>query len=116
MIVNQSHGILKASDPRDVGNAKIDVIKQSQESESIEGISGSEELDDEVFLGYFAVDSDGKKIPIPAPRRLVRMPAVNSDGANVPDEVARNSETGIGQLNEKYGKEIALAEVQGPRI
>ena len=50
---------------------------RSRDSESIEGISGPEELEDEVFLGYFSVDYDGNKRPIPAPRQLIRMPAVD---------------------------------------
>ena len=51
-----------------------DTKDRSQDSESIEEVWGPEELEDEVFLGYFTVDSDGKKRPIPAPRRLVQMP------------------------------------------
>ena len=38
----------------------------SRESESIEGIAGREELEDEVFLGYFATDGDGNERPMVA--------------------------------------------------
>ena len=53
------------------------VANRTSGSESIEGISDAEELEDDVFLGYFTVDSDGKKRPIPAPRRLVQAPTGN---------------------------------------
>ena len=37
----------------------LKAIDWSQDSESIEGISGLEELEDEVLLGYFATEGDG---------------------------------------------------------
>ena len=93
--MSQGYGTQEVNDPRDVGNAKgthqpymgisvdakaVNAMEHSQDSYSIEKISGPEELEDEVFLGYFAVDNEGKKRPIPAPRRLVQMPAVRMTG------------------------------------
>lgn len=52
--------------------------------ESIERVSDVEEMKDDVFMGYFTVDSDGKKRPVPAPRRLVRTHAANP--ATAPSE------------------------------
>ena len=55
------------------------VANQTQDSDSIERVFDIEELEDDVFLGYFAVDSDGKKRPVPAPRRLVQVSVANPD-------------------------------------
>ena len=42
-------------------------------------------MEDDVFLGYFIVDSDGKKRPIPAPRRLAQTPVTNDRGSTTSD-------------------------------
>ena len=66
-IISQDRGGQGAEDPRDVGIVKLNVFEQSQDSESIEALSGHEDSEDEEFLGYYAVDPDGKKRPIPHP-------------------------------------------------
>ena len=60
---------------RDVGAVKLNVFEQSGDSESIENLSGHENSEDEEFLGYYTVGPDGRRRPIPAPRRLIRMRA-----------------------------------------
>ena len=79
-ILGQCYGIRGANSPREVGSTKsahwpfmsifmdakaANVMKQSQDSESIEESSGPEELEDEVFLGYFATGDNGNERPIP---------------------------------------------------
>ena len=62
-----------------------------------------------MFLWYFVVDNDGNKRPIPAPRRLVRMPAANSEWAGATNSGAvQSSESENGKEREKSGKEVAL--------
>ena len=62
---------------------------RTQGSESIERVSDIEDTEDDVFMGYFTVDSDGKKRPIPAPRRLIPMPLANQvDAALVGESTA----------------------------
>ena len=87
MNMSQSRGGQVANDLNDVGNVKLNVFEQSRDSESIENLSGPEDLEDEEFQGYYAVDPDGKKRPIPAPRRLVRMPEASGNGTDVPNAV-----------------------------
>ena len=77
------------------------MIKQSQDSEGIEGISSPENLEDEVLLGYFIVDSDGKKRPIPTPKRLV------------PTSTANGENSQVGQANTTQDGERAVVIVQG---
>ena len=96
VIMSQDRGGQGASSLRDVGNVKLNVFEQSQDSESIEVLSSCENSDDEEFMGYYVVDPDGKKRPIPAPRRLVRMPTVNEDGADATSAVAQNPSSAIG--------------------
>ena len=94
------------------------MFEQSRDSESIENenCSGHEDSKDEEFLGYYVVDPDGKKRPIPAPRRLVRMPAANGNEADASSAVAQNSSSAIGSVEPKTGKEVVLAEVGRHRI
>ena len=96
---------------RDKGRPCVNVVmNRTPDSESIEGISDVEELEDDVFLGYFTVDSDGKKRPIPAPRRLVRTSAANKEEAASVGVTKGSSE------GNKSGKEVELVEVRGIRI
>ena len=55
-------------------------------------------------------------MPIPAPRRLVRTPAVSGNGAAVSNAETRSSRSAIGNAEQKTGKEVILAEVRGQRI
>ena len=93
------------------------VANRTLDSESSEGISDVEELEDYVFLGYFTIDSDGKKRPIPVPRSLVQMPAANEEGARsaMPGAAMSSGERTENKV-EKSGKEVVLAEVRGIRI
>ena len=61
MIISQNCDGQMASSLRDVGNVKLNVFELSQSSESIEVLSEHENSEDEEFLGYYTVDSDGKK-------------------------------------------------------
>ena len=76
MILSQGYGIQETNNPREVGSAEctdrpfmsismdaktVNVMEKSQDNESIEGISGPEELEDEVFLGYFATEDNSNK-------------------------------------------------------
>ena len=88
------------------------MFEQSQDSESIENLSGPEDSEDEEFLGYYAVDPDGKKRPIPAPRRLVRMLAANGNGTDASSAVTRSSSSATENAEPKTGKEVVLAEVR----
>ena len=110
-IMGQDRGGQGAEDLRDEGTVKLNVFEQSQDSESIEALSGHEDSEDEEFLGYFAVDPDGKKRPILALRRLIQTPTANGNGADTVSVVTQNSSSVIGSAEPKTGKEVVLAEV-----
>ena len=83
----------------------------SHESESIERVSDPEEMEDEVFMGYFAVNGDGNERPITAPRRLIGRPTANQEIIGTTDtEVAQSSRSGTNEGVSKSG------EVRGFRI
>ena len=81
-----------------------------------EVLSSHENSEDEEFLGYYVIGPDGKKRPIPAPRRLVRMPAVIENGADVVSAVTQNPSSVIESAELKTGKEVVFAEVRRHRI
>ena len=105
-----------ASGLRDVGNVKLNVFEQSQDSESIEALSVHEDSGDEEFLGYYAVDPDGKKRPIKAPRRLVQMPVADGTEVAAARPVAQSSGSAVESVAPKTGKEVVFAEVSRHRI
>ena len=116
VIMSQNHDDQKAGSLRDVGSFKLNVFEQSQDSDSIEVLSSRENSEDEEFLGYYVIGPDGKKRPIPAPRRVVRMPAVNENGADSISMVPQNPSPAIGNAEPKTGKEVVFAEVSRHRI
>ena len=111
-IMSQDRGGQSASSPRDVGSFKLNVFEQSQDSESIEVLSSREFSEDEEFLCYYVVDPDGKKRPIPAPRRLARMPVVTENRVNAANVVAQSTDSAVGNADPKTGKEVVFAEVR----
>ena len=115
-IMSQNRDGRGAHDSRDVGTVKLNVFEQSQDNESIETLSGHENSEDEEFLGYYAVDLNGKKRPIPAPRRLVRTPAANGNGADASSAATQSSISATESVEPKTVKEVVLAEVRGIRI
>ena len=115
-IMSQDRGGQSARSLRDVGNFKLNVFEQSQDSESIEILSSREISEDEEFLGYYVVDPERKKRPIPAPRRLARMSAVTENGANAANVVAHNAGSATESADSKTGKEVVFAEVRRHRI
>ena len=115
-ILSQQPVVPKVRTLRDLGSIKLNVFDQSSDSESIEVLSGRGDSENEEFLGYYVVDPDGKRRPIPAPRRLVPMP--NSEEQNVVTESAVTQDQGSDVLDAelKSGKEVVIAEVRRHRI
>ena len=106
----------EADKARDVGTIKLNVFEQPSDSESIEVLSGREGSEDEEFLGYYTVGPDGKRRPIPAPRRLVRMPAATGIEAGAASAVIQSSSSAIENAEPKTGKEVVFAEVRRHHI
>ena len=100
---------------RDIGSVKLNVFDQSSDSESIEVLSGREDSEDE-FLGYYVVDPDGKKRPVPAPRRLIPAPVVSDQGVTTEVAITQNSSSAVADAGPKTGKEVVIAEVRRHRI
>ena len=115
-ILNQGREGKGTDDVRDVGTVKLNVFEHSSDSESIEVLSGHENSEDEEFLGYYTVGPDGKKRPIPAPRRLVRIPAANGSEADASSPVTQDSSSTPQSVEPKNGKEVVFAEVRRHRI
>ena len=92
------------------------MFEHSSDSESIEVLSGHENSENEEFLGYYTVGPDGKKRPIPAPRRLVRIPAANGSEADASSPVTQDSSSTPQSVEPKTGKEVVFAEVRRHRI
>ena len=116
LILNQGRTGHEADDVRDVGRVKLNVFESSSGSESIEILSGHEDSGSEEFLGYYKVGPDGKRRPIPAPRRLARMPAVNGTEAEASSAVTQSLSPAVQPVEPKTGKEVVFAEVRRHRI
>ena len=115
-IMGQGSGGQGADEARNVGAVKLNVFEQSSDTESIEVLSGREDSENEEFLGYYTVGPDGKRRPIPAPRRLVRMPAVDEGVTEVSSTVTPSSSPAVQTVEPKTGREVVFAEVRRHRI
>ena len=115
-ILGQSQKGQRADEVRDVGTVRLNVFEQSSDSESIEVLSGREDTEDEEFLGYYTVGPDGKRRPIPAPRRMIRMPAVGETEDGASSVVTQSSSPAVRTVESKTGKEVVFAEVRRHRI